>query len=122
MNCATSQEEQTMTAGKVDFDSIPWTTPMPNVRVKVHKDEKRQLRLVEFSQGFEEPDWCRRGHVGFVLEGTGRLQFQHSQTLLTAGNGVFIPPGEEHKHKLTVLSKTVKVVLVEEVPCHETLK
>jgi quercetin dioxygenase-like cupin family protein len=104
-----------MKASKVDFDSLPWTTPMPNVRFKVHKDGNRQLRLVEFSAGFVEPDWCLRGHFGLVLEGTGVLQLTASEVAFKAGEGIFIPAGEEHKHKLTVLSKVVRVILVEDV-------
>jgi len=103
-----------MSAIRVDFDGIPWATPMPNVRVKAYKEGNRQLRMVEFAEGFVEQDWCIRGHIGFVLEGTGRLQFQDSEITLSKGDGIFIPPGEQHKHKLIVLSK-VTVVLVEDV-------
>ena len=104
-----------MNTSRVDFDNIPWTTPMPNVRFKVYRDGSRQLRIVEFGQGFVEPDWCLRGHIGLVLEGSGRLQFEGSEFAFKEGDGVFIPAGEEHKHKLTVLSKVVRVILVEDV-------
>jgi quercetin dioxygenase-like cupin family protein len=104
-----------MNTNKVDFDAIGWTTPMPNVRFKVHRQGNRQLRLVEFSEGFVEPDWCTRGHIGLVLEGAGRLQFQGSEITLKAGDGIFLQAGEEQKHKLTVLSKVVRIILVEDV-------
>jgi quercetin dioxygenase-like cupin family protein len=104
-----------MSAGKVDFDTIPWTTLTPNVRFKVHRQGSRQLRLIEFGAGFQEPDWCTRGHIGLVLEGTGRLQFQGSETIVKKGDGVFLRPGEEDKHRLTVLGKVFRVIVVEDV-------
>jgi quercetin dioxygenase-like cupin family protein len=33
---------------------------------------------------------------------------------LKAGDGIFIPAGEEHKHLLHVLGERIRVVLVEE--------
>ncbi|MHC4707131.1 MAG: hypothetical protein ACYS8I_08610, partial [Planctomycetota bacterium] len=35
----------------------------------------RKLRLVEFSKEFVEPDWCSRGHIGYVLEGQMEVNF-----------------------------------------------
>ena len=32
---------------RVDFDSLPWTEPMPGVQAKVCLQGGRQLRLVE---------------------------------------------------------------------------
>jgi len=104
-----------MTADRVDFDSIPWTTPMPNVRFKVHRQGSRQLRIVEFGHGFVEPDWCMHGHIGLVLDGSGLLQYADREVTFKKGDGVFIPAGEEHKHKLTVLSEVFRVVLMEDV-------
>jgi quercetin dioxygenase-like cupin family protein len=99
---------------RVDFDAIPWTAPAPNVRFKAYKEGSRQIRLVEFSEGFVEPDWCRKGHIGYVLEGSGRLQFPGFEATAKEGDGIFIPAGEEHRHKLTVLSKVLRVFLVED--------
>ena len=104
-----------MDTSRVDSEAVPWTVPGPNVRFKVHREGTRQIRIVEFSEGFAEPDWCLRGHIGLVLEGVGRLQFQGSEVTLKEGDGVFLQPGDKHKHKLTVLSKVVRVVLVEDV-------
>ena len=32
-----------------------------------------------------------------------------------SGDGIFIPPGEEHKHRLVVLSDRVRIIVVEEL-------
>jgi quercetin dioxygenase-like cupin family protein len=69
---------------------------------------------VEFFREFVEPDWYRRGHIGYVLEGEMEIDFSGQRVLFSQGDGIFIPPGEEHKHKATVLTDVVRVILVEE--------
>ncbi len=101
---------------RVGFEAVAWTTPAPDVRQKVYAEGGRRLRLVEFGEGFVEPDWCLRGHIGFVLEGVGRLEFRGSEVTLRAGDGILIPPGNPHAHKLTVLGKVFRVFLVEDMP------
>jgi len=54
---------------KIEFDSLPWETPMSGVRFKVFSDGQRQMRLAEFSSEFVEPHWCEKGHIGLVLRG-----------------------------------------------------
>jgi quercetin dioxygenase-like cupin family protein len=88
---------------------------MPGVRFKAVEQDGRRLRLVEFLRGFKEPDWCRKGHTGYVLEGEGELQLSERTVSLKAGDGIFIPAGEEHKHLLHVLGERIRVVLVEEL-------
>ena len=100
---------------RINWDSLPWTTPMLGVRFKMHEQDGRKLRLAEFTREFKEPDWCRKGHIGYVLEGEGELQFSEQTVSLKAGDGIFIPAGEEHKHLLHVLGGRVRVVLVEEL-------
>ena len=99
---------------RVDWDSLPWTAPTAGVRFKAVEQGGRKLRLVEFLRGFQEADWCRKGHIGYVLEGKGELTLAGQTVLLKAGDGIFIPAGDEHKHMLRVLSERVRVVLVEE--------
>ena len=40
----------------IDFDVIPWNEPTKGVRSKAIVKGNQQLRLVEFSYGFVEPD------------------------------------------------------------------
>jgi quercetin dioxygenase-like cupin family protein len=100
---------------RVNFEAIEWTSPLPNLRFRAFVNEGKRLRLAEFSKGFVEPDWCLRGHIGFVLEGTMELAFTNGKIVLNKGDGIFLPPGEEFKHKGTVLTDVVRVVLVEVV-------
>jgi quercetin dioxygenase-like cupin family protein len=100
---------------RVTWDGLPWITPMPGVRFKAFEQNGRKLRLVEFAHDFKEPDWCRKGHIGYVLEGEGELQFSEQTILLKTGDGIFIPAGEEHKHLLHVTKGSFRVVLVEDL-------
>jgi ethanolamine utilization protein EutQ (cupin superfamily) len=102
-----------MTTHKIDFESTPWDTPAPGVRVKIHQFDGKQLRLVEFTSEFVELDWCKRGHIGYVLEGQLQIDFNGRQVVFSPGDGLFIPEGEEHKAK--VLAGVARLVLVEDV-------
>ena len=99
---------------RVDFESIPWEAPAAGVRFKGHVENGKRLRLVEFTRDFVDPDWCRNGHIGLILEGQMEIDFDGQVIAFGPGDGIFIPPGEEHKHKGRVLSDKVKAILVED--------
>ncbi|MHC4798107.1 MAG: phosrestin, partial [Planctomycetota bacterium] len=86
------------------------------VRFKTCQQGGKQLRLVEFTRGFVEPDWCTKGHIGYVLEGQLEVDFERDIVVFKTGDGLFIPAGEENKHMAKVLSDVVRIVLVEELP------
>jgi len=99
---------------KVNFETMPWETPIGGLRCKAERRGSRQLRIVEYTKEME-PHWCEKGHVGLVLEGKFEIRFEGETTVFNAGDGVFIPPGPEHKHMGTVLSDMVRVVFVEDI-------
>jgi len=100
---------------KIDFESMEWEEPADGVRFKAYEQGGRKLRLVEFAKEFVEPDWCRKGHIGYILEGQLEIDFDGKVIAFGPGDGVFIPAGEKHKHKGRVLSDVVKIILVEDV-------
>jgi quercetin dioxygenase-like cupin family protein len=100
---------------KVDFETLPWEPTAAGVRFKACEQGGRRLRLAEFGQGFVEPDWCTKGHIGYVLAGEMAVDFHGQIVTFRAGDGLFIPPGPEHGHKARVLTNFVRVVLVEDV-------
>ena len=104
-----------MTDYKVDFDAIPWTSPKPGARFKVYKEDTHQLRLVEFSNGFTEKEWCLKGHRGYILEGELEMSFPDKTVVYKAGDAIVIPTGEEHKHKGRILSDRVRFFVIEEL-------
>ena len=99
---------------KVEFESIPWETPMAGLRFKAKRQGGRQLRLVEYTKEME-PHWCEKGHIGYVLDGQFEIKFERGVAIFNAGDGVFIPSGPEHKHMGKVLSDAVRAVFVEDV-------
>ncbi len=71
----------------------------------------QQIRLVEFSEGFVEKDWCIKGHAGYVLEGGCSIDFNGNRELLEAGSSFFIPKGEDDKHKV-IINKGERILLL----------
>jgi hypothetical protein len=100
---------------KIDFESAPWETPADGIKFKAYEQSGRKLRLAEFTKEFIEPNWCRKGHIGYILEGQMEIDFNGEIVMFSAGDGLFIPAGEKHKHKAKVLTDRVKVILVEDV-------
>jgi ethanolamine utilization protein EutQ (cupin superfamily) len=99
---------------KIDFESMLWETPAVGVRFKAYEQDGRKLRLAEFTKEFMEPDWCRKGHIGYVLDGQMEIDFDGEVIVFGTGDGLFIPGGEKHKHKAKVLTDVAKVILVED--------
>ncbi len=100
---------------KIIFSSIHWESPQTGVRYKKYKSGGKQIRLVEFDNTFVEPLRCLIGHIGFVIEGEIEIDFNDEIINYKAGNAIFIPPGESHKHKLKVVSDKAILFLVEDV-------
>ena len=100
---------------KIDFESMPWESPTAGISFKAYEQNGRKLRLVKFSKEFVEPDWCTKGHIGYILEGHMEIDFDGAKEVFGPGDGVFIPPGRQHKHKGRVLTDKVRAILVEDV-------
>jgi quercetin dioxygenase-like cupin family protein len=99
---------------KVVFDALEWESPMLGARCKVFRSGTRQIRLVEFTNEFVEPDWCEKGHVGFVIQGELEIDFHGNPVRYPEGSGIFIPPGSGSGHKARSISPAVLLFLVEE--------
>ncbi len=99
---------------KINFNDVKWQSPIEGVNAKAVNYNKKQLRLIEYSNQME-PHWCSRGHYGMILEGEMEIEFNTATVLFQAGDGVFIPDGEEHRHKARVLTEVVKVIFVEDI-------
>ncbi len=97
----------------IEFETLPWESVVPKCRAKQVVRGGQLLRLVEFEQGFEEVGWCEKGHVGFVLDGELEIEFENDKIRAKAGDGLCIPEGNAHKHRATVLSSTVRLILIE---------
>ena len=93
---------------------MEWEFPARGARFKAYEQGGRKLRLVEFSKEFVEPDWCTKGHIGYILEGQIEIDFDGEKEVFSPGDGLFIPAGEEHKHKARVITDKVKVIAAED--------
>ena len=100
---------------RIDFDSMEWEMPANGVRFKKYEQNGRKLRLVEFFEEFIEPDWCTKEHIGYILDGKMEIDFDGNKEIFGPGDGIFIPTGEEHKHKGRVLTEIIRAKLVEEI-------
>ena len=103
-----------MSQYKVPLETMPWVTAAPGVRFKLYRQGDRQIRLAEFTGEFVEPDWCKKGHIGYVLEGRLELDVNGQAVVFHPGDGIFIPAGEPHKHIAKTLTDVVKIILVED--------
>lgn len=83
----------------VRFDDIPWEALAAGVRFKAFVREGQRLRLLEFSPGFEEAEWCTRGHAFHVLEGSFTLRTRRGEQRFVAGDVGFLGAGEGDAHK-----------------------
>jgi hypothetical protein len=97
----------------VNFDALPWRSPLPGVREKRFGEGGRIVRLVEYSQSMD-PHWCVKGHVGHIVEGTLEFEFAHQKFSAAAGDVLFIPAGAEHDHRVVVRSLTALALFVED--------
>jgi quercetin dioxygenase-like cupin family protein len=99
---------------QIQFDQIPWESPMIGVRHKFIEHDGQRLRLVEYSSEMP-PHWCEKGHCGYLLSGKMAIEYPHTEIIYTEGDGILIPDGPEHRHKARVLSGKALVFFIEKV-------
>jgi quercetin dioxygenase-like cupin family protein len=71
----------------------------------------RQLRLVEFTSGEVDPNWCSEGHIGFVLSGALEIDFGGRVVFYTEGDGIFIPSGPSSAHRARSITPGTRLVM-----------
>ncbi|MCE5272352.1 hypothetical protein LLH00_13825 [bacterium] len=102
-----------MNVGWSDFEAVQWREGIPGVRFKILQHAGWRVRLVEFAAGFREPDWCLRGHSGYVLSGNAVLEMDGGQLGLAPGQAFILPQGEENRHIIQVGGQPIQLLLVE---------
>lgn len=100
---------------KSQLDQIPWETPAIGAQQKVITGQGKQVRLLRFTDTFVEPEWCTKGHIGYMVEGTMTVNFNGNRIAYKAGDVLWIEPGENHKHKVEMSpGESVTLFLYEE--------
>ncbi len=79
-----------------DFGTAAWVE-RGDARLKEMSAHGKRVRLVEFRPGFDDPNWCSKGHVVFVLEGAVESRYEDGVTPRRAGEAYIIPPGIPHR-------------------------
>jgi mannose-6-phosphate isomerase-like protein (cupin superfamily) len=100
---------------RILFDQLQWQDALPGARFKVHRSGNKQLRLLEFTSEFIEPDWCEKGHIGFVLKGELEIDFQGRLVRYPEGSALFIPFGAASGHKARSIAAVTQLFLVEDI-------
>jgi quercetin dioxygenase-like cupin family protein len=95
------------------FDAMDWESPAPNVRFKAIRRGGVQLRVVEFTRGFVEHDWCEKRHIGYVLSGEIAIETPDGVILVREGQGIVLP-GPHARHKACPVSDRVTLFLMED--------
>ncbi len=104
-----------MTQYKIDFNPIEWEKPYKGIKFKKFISGNKQIRFVEYTKDFIELDWCSKGHIGYVIKGKIKIDFNGKIVYYKAGDNIFIPSGDTHKHKAIIISDIAKVFLVEDI-------
>lgn len=93
------------------MQTVPWTQLAPGLREKAHDAGERRFRILEFSEPFEEPDWCVNGHTGYVLKGEIVVNVNGEFVTFRQGDVINLPQGVRHRHDST--TKTATLFLIE---------
>jgi quercetin dioxygenase-like cupin family protein len=81
---------------KLDFAVSDWTASAAGGRSKVISHEDRQFRVVELARASYSPEVCLVGHLGYIIDGEMRIDFDDGSITLKTGDGLDIPDGEPH--------------------------
>lgn len=100
---------------RILFDELEWQNGIQGARFKVFRSGTKQIRLLEFTSEFIEPDWCEKGHFGFVIQGELEIDFHGSLVKYPKGSGIFIPNGMASAHKARSVTSAVLLFLVEDI-------
>lgn len=99
---------------KVDFEKLEWVEVSNGMLEKSFSNAGKKLRVVEISQEFHEADWCKKGHIGVVLNGSLEIEFDGRREKYEQGDGIFILAGEVDKHKAKVSTGKARLVFMED--------
>ena len=71
---------------------------------------------LSFSESFVEKDWCTKGHVGVVISGSMKVDFNGVIQKFEKGDALNIPSGKDHRHKVLMgAGDRVELMLFEEL-------
>jgi quercetin dioxygenase-like cupin family protein len=103
-----------MTDVLIKFMEMDWEYPKKGVSQKIYIKGNQQLRLLRFDEHFKEDDWCKKGHIGYVLDGEMYIDFNGILKTYKKGDGLWIEEGTDQKHCVFIKkNKYVELILFE---------
>ena len=97
------KRQKTMQKYLINFKTIEWQQKIPGIKFKEYNVENKKIRLAEFTDELIEEEWCKNGHLGYVIEGKAKVVFHNgSTTIFKKGDFINIPEGEKDKHKTKI--------------------
>ena len=100
---------------KIKLDDLEWVSPGDDIRYKCYQQDGYQIRFVELGKNMVHPEWCFSGHIGYIVEGKLEITFLDRTDVYEPGDAMFIPDGEEHKHRPRALTDKVIFFSVEKI-------
>lgn len=98
----------------IEFEHMDWHHVDAGIRQKEISRDGKRMRLVEFRHRSIENDWCQKGHIGFVIEGSMTINFNGTRKAYTSGNALWIDPGEPNRHRIEMAeNESVTLFLIE---------
>ena len=95
----------------INFKNMDWEILAQGIRSKTFIRDNQRMMLVELSENFIDNEWCTNRHVGFIIEGGITINFNGKLTEFKSGDGIFIPEGEENKHK-GIIAKGERALII----------
>ncbi len=102
-------------AYKIQFEQMEWVEVGDGMRFKRFQQDELQLRLVEWDKAMVHPNWCLKGHVGYMVEGEVEIDIAGKVFNYKKGDVFVLPDGEAHKHRPKVLTEKAQFFAVEKV-------
>ena len=81
------------------LNECDWVQLNDLVRQKSTSVEDKTVRFLELQSGFEETQWCYKGHIGYIISGRMEIQFEHETKTFEAGEAMVLPAAIAHKAK-----------------------
>ncbi len=87
---------------QIIFKDIAWNETSIGAKQKTYQTGNTKIRLIQFTDQFEEKEWCQKGHIGYVLNGEMTIAFEHHEEHFVSGDGFEILAGNADKHKVII--------------------
>ena len=100
----------------IRFEEIKFEKLQDGLEQKWFSKDNKVIRLLKIGHTFIEANWCTKGHVGYVLCGKMKIDFNGRILEYIQGDGLWIEQGENSKHRVTIdKGEEVQLILFETI-------